>query len=171
MKKGIFSGLIAVTAIMLIGVIMLTSSANIKNSGSENIAQGIWEIKKEWNNARYLLDKATTDALADSANTGPCTFALDAAKVQHYYMDTIAHIPGCTQAFTVAATAQAGNYQATGTITCSKKISNDFSIKKFEKPAVFTKTVSVQKDMPAAGDCTVIITDAQSGLVEISRVV
>jgi hypothetical protein len=171
MNKGIFSGLIAATAIILIGAIILTTSANVKNNGSENFSEKILETKREWNNARYLLDKTLSDKLADSVALPACTFtAPNQEQIESYFSNTIDNsIKNCDfEPVQITSSAQ-NNFAISFNLGCSKKISNDFEIKKFEKTVAFAKKADVQKDVPAIGKCTITITDLQSNIVEVQK--
>jgi hypothetical protein len=174
MNKGIFSSLVAVTAIVLIGAIILTTSANVKSSGNTDFSEKILEIKKEWNNARYLMDKAASDALADTVDTGICSFSLDSAKIEKYQADALANsIQDCSfgsgSFSAVPMPVPPNSYEITVALACSKKISSDFEIKNFEKTVVFNKKIESQTDVPEPGDCTITVTDLQSGLIEVQK--
>ncbi|MDD5162819.1 MAG: hypothetical protein PHD95_01280 [Candidatus ainarchaeum sp.] len=172
MNKGIFSGIIAAAAIMLIGAIIITTSANVKNSSNEDFAGKILEIKKEWNNAGYLLDKTLADKLADSVDMTACTFTAPApSEIDAYFRSTIGNsIKNCNfQDVQIDSSAQA-NFEIHFALICSKKISNEFEIKKFEKIVAFAKKVELIY-IPAPESCTITITDLQSGIVEVQKTV
>lgn len=157
-RKGIFSGIAAVAAVLLIGAIFITATISAKNTSQENFSEKILESKKEWNNARYLLDKTLGDLLADSS-VGCMWSAPGVPEIETYFANTINNSIKSCDFSDIAITSNAQeNFLVSVKILCSKKISSDFEIKSFEKTAVFKKSVAFA--MP--GCTSIIVTDQDS---------
>ena len=162
-QKGILSGVVAAAAVLLIGAVLITTSASVKSINQENFSEKIFDAKKEWNSTRYLLDKTLSDRLADSS-AGCGWNAPDETGIGAYFTGTINNAKKSCAFSDVAITSSAqANFVVSVKITCSKKISSEFEIKKFEKTAVFKKSVVF-----GGPPCTITVTDQDSSTNEVT---
>jgi len=159
-KKGIFSAIVAIAAIITVAAVIVSASAPAVSAENNNYAETVLKTKKDWSNLRYLLDKALSDALADSVDIGSCTFMQSNIKITNYLNDAKdSSFSEC--GFTVPQiSGPQDNLLVTLTISCSKT-ANRFTAS-FQKQAEFRKAI-----VSGGSPCNITVTDLQSGQTEI----
>src|SRR3989338_2012689 len=162
-RKGIFSALLAIAAVALVAAAIIVSTTSTANVSSADFSKQVLELKSEWNNARYLLDKTTSRALAGSVDEG-CNFTLSASAINNSFLITknSSFRDNCT--YTATTTAVTTDITVSTKIKCTKSLSG-FSAS-FEKDVTFKKRVDASS---ASGSCKITITDLQSGVIEIPQ--
>ena len=164
-KKGVFSALLATAAIIVIAATIIASSAPAMAPASKDFPGTILEMKRDWSNTRYLLDKTTSDYLADNlAYDGSCnaTGVNNLNGISGYFNTTIGAYPNCSYE-TLVPGFSAPDVTITLTITCSKDL-GDFTAS-FSDSVIFEKQIAGFGSSPA---CSPRITDLQSGEIEVS---
>ncbi len=68
-KGGIYVGIVAVIALAALALVIYPSLSTTNEWKASIYANLMLETKRIWQNARFVLDKATADALADYAQT------------------------------------------------------------------------------------------------------
>ena len=178
-KRGIYTAIVALMVMAIIGgaIFYLTNPLNEIKTDAETNA--IIELNYEMQNARYLLDKAMSDALFDYVYAqAMCSSDVSGAgtDVQKYMQDAISRLGDCSAE---SISFSAGTAGATAIVVCEKEIKKgaelEFSVH-IEKRFEFSKTVEAQlvddDSNPATPDvCLVNVMDNQSGLCDIKQLI
>jgi hypothetical protein len=164
-KKGSYAGAIALIAVLVIVVATLGSRSSATIGAQKNYAEAIVDTKSAWQNARDLLDKSFSDALAD-ASSQAC--AIDASLVDSYLNATLqdAGDLNCT-VLNIGETQVSGD-QATVTAEFSCGMSMDKAFVKYGKIAWLKKFVYV---LGAGPPCNVDVKDMGSLVCEVDTIV
>jgi len=159
MKKGVYSAVVGLTALVIIISIAASTGQRIAMEEDSIYASSMTEMKIEWQNMRYLLDKTAADAIADAVIVN-CTNTDVETKIATY-MQNIA-IGNCQSVYNVNVTEYALNkYDITAMVSCEKSFAPSKRIL-YEKEVVLEKELEISGTSP----CTFTVTDVQSGLQE-----
>lgn len=92
-RGGIYVGIIAVMALAALALIIYPSLSITNEWEASRYTNLMLETKRIWQNARFVLDKATAEALADYAQTNNSTDVSGAgAQVESYLSNALATI-------------------------------------------------------------------------------
>ncbi len=171
MRKGIYSGVIALTALVLAVAIIATAGQRIAMQGDSIYGSSMMEVKMHWQNARYVLDKAASDAIADSVfGSGNCTYSTGAARtaVSTYFPQILNEMweGECIVSAGPSLSGASGNITINATIKCGKDFGAESSVF-YEKQVTFKKAVSSDS---SGGSCLIDIEDMQSGVCEVDEI-
>ena len=165
-RKGAYSGIIASIAIVVIIAVAFNSSAAVRGGAEQSYSKAIVDVKSDWQNARYLLDKSASDALADdSSETGvACSIAYD--EMANYFTTVLSNsIKNCEITFNPAVDVQVAGSDVTVmvAIKCTKGNVD------YAKSAKFEKRVGIFYDV-ANTRCLVDVLDKQSTICEVDKI-
>lgn len=165
-RKGAYSGIIASIAIVAIIAIAFNSSAAVRGGAEQSYSKAIVDAKRDWQNARYLLDKSASDALADdSSETGvACSIVYD--EMANYFTTVLSNsIKNCEVTFNPAANVQVAGSDVIVTVAIKCTNGNvDYA-----KSAKFEKRVGTFYDV-ANTRCLVDVLDKQSTVCEVDKI-
>ena len=86
-KGGIYVGIVAVIALATLALAIYPSMSITNEWKASSYSNLMLETKRIWQNARFVLDKATADALADYAQTNGSTNVSGAGNQVKNYLD------------------------------------------------------------------------------------
>lgn len=176
-RKGFYSALIAFIALGVVIGTLFYAKAPLNEDKVKYRMKGVEETAAMWANSRYLYDKTMAEAMADLlyakiVAVGSCGVDLSGITlvVTNYFASIEAYLQSNT-GFTCTTTQQFGSVsglQLEGhfSLDCDKVNQNISIGKGFD----INKTATILTDVPAVGQCTIIITDDQSGLDDLSMV-
>jgi len=168
-RKAAYSGSIALIAVVILVSVSFNSSAVLQAEAGQRQAKTIIDVKRDWQMARYLLDKSASDAVADAASD--CGYASDDVDriLTTYFNDTLkdAGLQHCTAENSDASGNNPDNITITVDIQCSKtaegtKVQYKKNGIEFRKRAYYDNTGS---------GCLVDVKDRDSGLCEVDTII
>jgi hypothetical protein len=165
MGKGFYSAIIALTAIVLAIAIIVTANQGMALEESALYSKAVISVKAQWQNARFVLDKAASDAIADSVLANGCVFNPTQARdrMNNYFTGILGEMWGNECNLTeLELSGTASNIQINATIECAKYFGEKFNVS-YKKSAVFNKAVTA-----SSSPCSITVTDLQSGVEEVT---
>ncbi|MDP2974193.1 MAG: hypothetical protein Q8N60_04020 [Candidatus Diapherotrites archaeon] len=168
-RKGAYSGIIASIAIVVIIAVAFNSSAAVKAQTEKDYAKAIIDVKSDWQNARYLLDKSTSDAIADDGFAVGCNY--DRASIENklrgpsgYFQLTLNESLTNCKVENISVTGNnPNNIQIQTDLSCSKSI-----ITEYKRTAItFLKVASYDG---SGINCKVDVADKRSGICEVDTI-
>lgn len=172
-SKGSYAAVIVLVAVVVIVVAALSSSAAVNAQGQKNYAKAIVEVKREWQNFRYLLDKSAADALADASFDGGCGYNAANLDLGAYFSNVKDDSFGddCTYDNLTIDDSDLGDIIITVSIACGKNLGGDFSVS-YSKDVTFNKALTVDGSGTCPDltpRCRVIVQDKQSSIDEVDQ--
>ncbi len=176
-SSGSYAVVITLIAMVMIAAAAATSSSAIRAEGREGYARATAEVKREWQNFRYLLDKSTADAVADASLVGSvCEYNSTQANnnLAGYFSNVRSDSFGkdCLYSPTTPiANGSADNITVTVSITCEKSLGGGFSAS-YSKNVTFNKKVTVDGSgvcPDSTPRCYVVVQDKQSLINEVEQ--
>jgi hypothetical protein len=179
-RAGVYTAIMAVLVLATIAMVTYAGVATVSEEHMMSYSNIILETKRVWQNARFVLDKATAEALADFVKdrnilTGVCSDDVtgsDAqARVEDYLTTDLSEMSdpdkgeiNCT--FTDFTYAPAGNI-ATVTI----KLQCEHLLKRGAETGFYVSYatyVTYKKEVTVSGPtCTVTVKDLQSNEIDV----
>lgn len=168
-KKGLYSGTIALIAIVIAsGIVLGMLSKAIAEENKSSINEMAY-VKFEWQNAYQLIGKASADAAADGVFGNGCVFSIPAiqAKAQAYLPAVLASTGlNCTVS-NITAGGTAAETAITFDLSCSKEAAG-MSIKYAKNGMISKKTVFTQGG--GLNPCFVDVKDFDSGACQVDKI-
>ncbi|MCD6479043.1 MAG: hypothetical protein J7L44_04125 [Candidatus Diapherotrites archaeon] len=179
-RAGVYTTIMAVLVLATIAMVAYTGVATVSEEHTMSYSNIILETKRVWQNARFVLDKAAGEALADFVKdrnilTGVCSDDVSGndaqAKVEEYLTADLDEMTdpdkgeiGCT--FSDFTYAPAGNI---ATITI--KLQCEYLLKRGAGTGFYVnyaKYVTYKKEVTVSGPtCTVTVRDLQSNETDV----
>ncbi len=166
MRKGIYTATVALVALVLAASMIAISGQTAALKLEGGYSNSALEVKREWQNIWSLFDKAASDAIADDISSAPtCNYTIGGvrAKAIDYFNTILAEFENCTVATISVNEASPGEitFSVDG-LVCRREFEDEFIVE-YSKSPEFKKTIVIV----GASPCTITITDAQSGIVEV----
>lgn len=162
-RTGIYSVIITLLALVLVSSGIFNAKTAI-NAGSALNSNSINSVAIGWQNTRYLIDKATTDAIYDDISSNGC--AISQASVDSTIRTYSNAVKSEFQNLNCIISNEAISVNS-GTVThsfdleCSSNFPHSMAVKL--KDSVVVKKTAAITTVPS---CSVAITDNDSGLQE-----
>ncbi|MBN2067501.1 MAG: hypothetical protein JW744_03465 [Candidatus Diapherotrites archaeon] len=167
--KGAYSGTIAVVAIVVLIAVSFSSGATLNTEDAAGKAKAIVELKAEFQQARYLLDKTASDAIADSAEAGGCDF--DSTEIAGillpYFRNTLeeAGLENCGMANS-SVSGNRNNITIKFNLNCTKELSG--MQLQYKKDSIqLTKRAAYEN---TGTGCNVDVRDSDSSVCEVDTI-
>jgi len=172
MKKGFYTGAIAVVAVVIISIAAFSMVSTVQTTESKNQAKAIVEAKWQWQNASELLSKSASDAIADASYTASaCAYETTAghSKVSSYASDVISNTySDCTIANILIDDSALPDIDISFELKCANSFSGNDSAS-YKKNVVVQKNVQTLFIAGTPNQCNVIVTDNRSGKIEVDQ--
>tara|TARA_Y100000310_G_scaffold345396_1_gene464436 strand:- start:4066 stop:4569 length:504 start_codon:yes stop_codon:yes gene_type:complete len=165
MRRGIYSSTIALTALVLAIALIATTSERLALEEKSVYSDVLLEVKGQWQNSARVLDKAASDAIADTIVDESCAYNPDSVDntARQYFSQTLNELWNGTCSLTsLVVSGSVDNIAVTTTISCSKYLGSEFDVR-YDKKAIFSKDVDITNISP----CKFTVTDIASGIVEV----
>lgn len=182
-QNGIYTAFVAILALFLLSSGIFNAKIEIESAGKGLNSNAIINMQSNWQNARYLMDKTTSDAIYDKMagkiiRTKNCVLpAFDSTELAEYgnviaqYMRTIRdeiekYKNANCEVSTITPAYNSGKLEMEFSTECtatSPKMTVSFSDK-----VALSKTPTVSEN---AGTCEIVIYDNQSQLNDIDRTI
>ncbi len=163
MKKGLYSGIIALSALVL--AVALTSSASqaIAAKDAAIYENAIVDVKTSWQNARAVLDELTSESIAEHIETNGCLYSDPSAQLSADYFTALDNMwdGKCTFISANAIETVPGQVDVDARFSCALIFGTKFS-------ALYDQRTTFSKSYDTSGLC-VTVTDIASGRVEATR--
>jgi len=168
-KGGVYVGIVAVIALATLALVIYPSLSTTNEWKASIYANLMLETKRIWQNARFVLDKATADALADYAQTnGSKDVSRAGNQVKNYLNNALTAISNESG---FKCELDSFNYR-TGTANNKAKVTIDLKceqeLRKNTKTSFkvsYTKKAVFEKEVKSVSPPQVI--DLQSGTLDI----
>lgn len=160
MRKGIYSAVIALMALVLATALIASSMQSAVQQESHYSAIAV-DVKREWQSLRYLLDKATSDAIGDAAYEN-CSY--NQREIEQRIQDYLRSVAsawgnGCSTTLQ-SVNALEDNIEVVATIKCEKNLGKFKA--SYERQVTFNKKLEIEQREP----CYLNVVDLQSGVLE-----
>ncbi len=180
-RAGLYVGIIAVLAFAVLALVIYSSIAIVGEYKASDYSSRMLEVKRVWQNARFVLDKTVSEALADYvivrySSTGSCSNNVNNAEAENraktYIENALSGISAelgtisCTLenfSYAIPAGLQPNQPRIEASVKCSLD-TGELKID-YEKEAVFEKEVNVN----TAAGCEVTVVDRQSNEIDITQ--
>jgi len=179
-KRGIYASIMAVLVVATIAMVIYSGLATVNEESTSHYINLLMDTKRVWQDSRFVLDKAVSDALADYVKdknilTGVCSDDVSGADVEKQvkdYLTTDLEQIGNPDKGEIKCSLDSFNYAPAGNIaTVTVKLKCEQTLKEGNDVGFYVsyaKNVIYKKQVTVSGPtCTVTVTDLQSNETDV----